>query len=67
MKTKEEVLDQLYVSPQDIKILIPTLGMDVCRQLIEETRNEMKEKKYFVPETKPKIALTKLLRKKIGI
>lgn len=67
MKTKEEILNQLYVSPQDVKILIPTLGMELCRQLVEETRNDMKEKNYFVPETKPKLALTKMLRKKIGV
>lgn len=67
MKTKEEILNQLYVSPQDVKLLIPTLGMELCRQLVEETRNDMKEKNYFVPETKPKLALTKMLRKKIGV
>ncbi len=67
MKTKEEILNQLYVSPQDVKILIPTLGMELCRQLVEETRNDMKEKNYFVPETKPKLALTKMLRKRIGV
>ncbi len=67
MKTKEEILNQLYVSPQDVKLLIPTLGMELCRQLVEETRNDMKEKNYFVPETKPKLALTKMLRKRIGV
>lgn len=67
MKTKEEILNQLYVSPQDVKLLIPTLGMELCRQLVEETRNDMKEKHYFVPKTKPKLALTKMLRKKIGV
>ena len=67
MKTKEEILNQLYVSPQDVKILIPTLGMELCRQLVEETRNDMKEKNYFVPETKPKLALTKMLSKRIGV
>lgn len=67
MKTKEEILNQLYVSPQDVKILIPTLGMELCRQLVEETRNDMKTKNYFVPETKPKLALTKMLRKRIGV
>lgn len=28
MKTKEKILEQLYISPQDLKMLIPTLGID---------------------------------------
>ena len=68
MKTKEEILDQLYISPQDLKILIPALGIDKCRLLIDEIRDEMENKKYYIPpSTKPKLALTKLVRKKMGI
>lgn len=67
MKTKEEILEQVYVTPQDIKMLIPTLGILRCRELIDETRIEMHNKKFFVPNTKPKIALTKLVIKKLGM
>ena len=59
---KEKILEQVYVSPQDIKKLVPTLGMDLCRKFIDEARAEMTEKGYFVPETKPKIALTKIVK-----
>jgi len=65
--TKEEILDQLYLSPQDIKKLVPTLSMDLCRKFIDEARAEMKEKNYYVPETKPKLALTKIVKKLMGI
>jgi len=64
---KEEILNQLYISPQDLKKLVPSLGIEVCRKFIDEARQEMAEKKYFVPQSKPKIALTKIVRKKIGI
>lgn len=67
LKDKDEILKQPYMSAKDLKMLMPTLGIDVCRTFIDEIRAEMKEKKLFVPETKPRIALTKLVRKKTGI
>lgn len=66
MKTKEEILNQLYISPQDLKILIPELGVNKCKQYIKDLRAEMQEKGYFVPQTKPYLALTKLVKKKFG-
>ena len=68
MKTKEEILNQAYLTSKDIKALIPSLGIDKCRLIIEEVQKEMKEKKYFIPpSTKPKRALTKLVKKKLGL
>ena len=67
MKTKEEILEQLYLSSQDLKKLVPSLGLELCRRIIEESRKEMEEKNYFVPMTKPKLALTKIVKKKLGI
>jgi hypothetical protein len=67
MKTKEQILEQIYISPQDLKILVPSLGIDACRKFIDEARKEMQEKNYFVPQTKPKLALTKIVKKMIGI
>ena len=67
MKTKEEILEQSYISPQDLKILIPNIGIENCRNTINVIREEMKEKGLFVPQTIPKIALTKLIRKRFGI
>ena len=66
MKTKEEILNQTYLSATDLKILIPTLGINKCIKYIKETRVEMEEKGYFIPETKPYLALTKLVKKKFG-
>ena len=67
MKTKEEILDQLYISPQDLKALIPKLGIQQCRDYIDEVRIEMKNKGYLVPQSKPRLALTKLIKKKLGL
>jgi len=63
----KEVLDKLYLSANDVKQLIPTLSIDKCRKLIDESREEMKQKKYFVPQSKPRLALTKIVKKKLGI
>ena len=44
------------------------MNIKTCRELIDEVREEMKNKKLYVPPgTKPKRALTKLVRKKLGI
>ena len=68
MKTKEEILSQLYISAKDIQVLIPGLNINKCRELVDEIQEEMKEKKLYIPpSTKPKRALTKLVRKKLGI
>ena len=47
---------------------MPTLSIEKCRGFVDEIRLEMENKKLFIPpSTKPKVALTKLVRKKIGI
>ena len=66
MKTKQEILDQTYLSAIDLKVIMPHIGLNKCRKYIEETIEEMKVKKLYVPEGKTKIALTKMLRKKFG-
>lgn len=65
-KTKEEILDQLYMCADDLKILLPSPSIQQCRNYITEVRKEMEEKKYIVPTGKPYLALTKLVRKKFG-
>lgn len=67
MKTKEEILEQPYITAKDLKILIPNLGINKCVEYIKMIQEEMKEKNYFVPKTKQYVALTKLVRKKFGI
>ena len=66
-KSKEEILEQLYVTAQDLKILIPKLGINNCRKFISEIQEEMMLKKYYIPDGKSKMALTKLVKKKFGL
>lgn len=66
MKTKEEILDQLYISPQDLKMLIPKLGINKCTEYIKDVRLEMQDKGYFVPQSRPLLALTKIVKKRCG-
>ena len=66
LKTQEEILNQMYISPSDLKTLVPSLGIETCRRYIEEIRAEMKQKNLYVPPSKPRLALTKLVRKKCG-
>ena len=65
-KTQKEILDQLYLTAYDLKQLIPNMSYNRALTYIKDTRKEMKEKKYFVPEGKTQVALTKLIRKKFG-
>lgn len=65
-KSKEEILDQLYLSAYDLQQLIPKLSYQRALSYIEDAREDMKTKNYFIPEGKTKVALTKLIRKKFG-
>lgn len=67
MKTKEEILEQAYICAKDIKVIIPTLGMNRCLDYIKMLRQEMEEKGYFVPQSMPYLASTSLFRKKFKI
>ena len=66
-KTKDEILSQIYVTAKDIKLLIPTLGINKCQTYIHDAQEEMTEKGLFVPRTKPHLALTKIVKKRLGI
>ena len=62
-----ELLEQYYLSASELKILIPGLNIKKARAYITELQEEMKQKNIFIPETKPKVALTKLVKKKFGL
>ena len=65
-KTKEEILNQLYVSAYDLQKLIPEITYVRALEYIKLARNEIKEKNLLVPEGQTKLALTKIIRKKFG-
>lgn len=66
-KTNKEILEQSYITAKDLQILIPNLGYTTALSYIDDIREEMEEKGYFVPKGKTKVALTKLVKKKYGL
>ena len=67
MKTNKEILDQFYISAQDLMQLIPGLKLYKARIYISEIIKEMEELNMFIPKTRERLASTKLLKKKLGI
>lgn len=67
MKTKEEILNQIYLTANDLQILIPEISYRKCIEIISEVQQEMREKNYFIPSERPKLALVKLVKKRFGI
>lgn len=67
MKTTKEILDQQYITAVDMMIIIPSLSYPRALKYIDELRIEMKNRGYFVPEGRTKVALTKMFKKKFGI
>lgn len=66
-KNSEEILEQIYVSADDLQILMPSASYNQRLNLIKEIRNEMQEKNLYVPNGKILLASTKILKKKCGI
>lgn len=64
---EKEILNQIYITAKDLMIIIPKLSYVRALKYIDDFREEMKEKGYFVPEGKTKVALTKLVKKKFGL
>ena len=67
IKTKEEILNQTYISGKDLKILLPNIGENRCLQYIKDLQEEMKEKNMFIPKAKEYLAHIKLVKKKFNI
>jgi len=67
MKSIEEILNQQYVTARDLTVIIPNLSYVRSLSYIDMIREEMKEKGYFVPDGRTKVALTKIVKKKFGL
>lgn len=65
--TTKEILEQQYLTAKDLMIIIPKLSYARALKYIEDAREDMKNKNYFVPEGKTKVALTKIIKKKFGL
>lgn len=67
MKTNKEILEQIYISAEDLIQLIPGLKLYKARIYISEIIKEMEEQNMFIPKTRQRLAATKLVKKKLGI
>lgn len=67
VKTKEEILNQTYISGHDLKILLPNIGQHRCTEYIKEIQDEMREKNMFIPKAKEYLAHIKLVKKKFNM
>lgn len=63
----EEIKSKDYLSADDLMKLIPNLTYVNALKYINEAREEMKKQNLFIPITRPKLALTKIIRKRFGI
>ena len=62
----EEIKNKDYINANELMQLIPNLTYDNAIKYINEVREDMKNKGYCIPISRPKVALTKLVKKKFG-
>ena len=58
---------QNYYTAKDLQEVIPNLSYNQALKLINEAQKIMKEKNYFIPITKEKVALAKIVNEMLGI
>ena len=58
MVDKKEILNQYYINAKELKMLVPSLGINKCREIIKYARELMKKDGCYELNTKPLIALT---------
>ena len=56
-----------YLTAKDLQEIIPNLTYDNSIKIINEVRKIMKERNYFIPITKEKVALTSIVYEILGI
>lgn len=62
----EEILKNYYITAEDIRKIMP-IGINKAQRIINDLQEEMKQKKYYIPSGKKKVALTKLFKKRYGL
>lgn len=66
MKTKQEILEQTYMSVKDLKQLTG-LGLTRCQNIMRDLREEAKEEGYFIPVERNILVPTKIVKSKFKI
>ena len=55
-----------YMTAKELQQLIGT-GYQSAMKIIDEVREEMKQKNYLIPKCRQKVALKRLIEKRLGI
>lgn len=55
-----------YITAKELQQLIGT-GYQSAMKIIDEVREEMKQKNYLIPKCRQKVALKRLIEKRLGI
>lgn len=66
MKTKQEILDQTYMTVKDLK-QITGLGLTRCQNIMRELREEARKEDYFIPTERNILVPTKIVKRKFKI
>lgn len=66
MLEKEKILEQYFINAKELQF-ITGFGINRCRELIKQARQQMINDGYFETPTKPLVALTNYVLKIIGV
>lgn len=66
MKSKQDILEQTYMTVKDLK-KITGLGLTRCQNIMRELRDEAKEQGYYIPIERTILVPTKIVKKKFKI
>ncbi len=59
-------MNNLYISAKELQQELH-ISYHSALEIIVEVQKEMKERKYLIPNTRTKLALTWMVKKKIGL
>ena len=66
MKTKDEILNQAYMTTKDLKQILG-FGLTKCQNLMTEIKEEAIVLGYYIPEQRKLVVPTKLVKKKFKL
>lgn len=66
MVEKERILEQYFITAKDLQKLTG-IGINRCREIIKQARNQMLEEGCYLARSKPLEALTVYVLKMLGV
>lgn len=59
-------MNNLYITAAELQTEL-NISYKSAIEIIKEVREEMKKKNYYIPKTRTKLALTWMVKEKIGV